>query len=354
MESTYGQYHKVYELLEDEESRDIYLWRLNYLISGDTHWIEKIVTTYLPDMIPLGKRTLKDLYASLPREREFICYGAGAMGKELLPYWKSDRRFLGFCTHTRKKQEEGYLGYPCISPEELLHRRDLAVIISAKWAHDEILGILKDGGYPVDLIFPTKGLTPADSPGQYFDPEFMTYGENEVLVDAGCFNLNSSLKFQEYCGHAKKVYAFEPDPESYAVCQEKKERANFSEVELLPVGTWSSRTTLCFNAEGSGASSIREGGSTTIPVVPIDEVIAPVDRVTMIKMDIEGAELESLRGARKTIQRDHPKLAICIYHKPEDMTEIPLYIKELVPEYKLYVRHHSNYARETVLYAVIP
>ena len=55
-----------------------------------------------------------------------------------------------------------------------------------------------------------------------------------------------------------------------------------------------------------------------------------------------------------TIQRDKPKLAICIYHKPEDMTEIPLYIKSLVPEYKLYIRHHSNRYGETVLYAVPP
>lgn len=71
-------------------------------------------------------------------------------------------------------------------------------------------------------------------------------------------------------------------------------------------------------------------------------------------MDIEGSELEALKGAVHTIQRDKPKLAICIYHKPEDMTEIPLYIKSLVPEYKLYVRHHSNCCTETVLYAVMP
>lgn len=71
-------------------------------------------------------------------------------------------------------------------------------------------------------------------------------------------------------------------------------------------------------------------------------------------MDIEGSELEALKGAVHTIQRDKPKLAICIYHKPEDMTEIPLYIKSLVPEYKFYVRHHSNCWTDTVLYAVMP
>lgn len=88
--------------------------------------------------------------------------------------------------------------------------------------------------------------------------------------------------------------------------------------------------------------------------MPIDEAIHPGDKVTFIKMDVEGSELESLKGAKNTILRDKPKLAICIYHKPEDMVTIPLYIKELVPEYKLYVRHHSNSWAETVLYAVLP
>ena len=89
-----------------------------------------------------------------------------------------------------------------------------------------------------------------------------------------------------------------------------------------------------------------------IPVMPIDEAIETGDRVTMIKMDIEGSELEALKGAKQTIQRDKPKLAICIYHKPEDIIEIPCYIKELVPRYRLYLRHYGNGDTETVLYAL--
>lgn len=69
-------------------------------------------------------------------------------------------------------------------------------------------------------------------------------------------------------------------------------------------------------------------------------------------MDVEGAELETLKGAKNIICRDKPKLAVCIYHKPEDMTDLPIYIKSLVPEYKLYVRHYSEEKYETILYAI--
>lgn len=72
-----------------------------------------------------------------------------------------------------------------------------------------------------------------------------------------------------------------------------------------------------------------------------------------IKMDIEGAELKALEEARNTIVNYKPKLAICVYHKPEDIIEIPLYIHKIVPEYRFYLRHHSKTAEETVLYAIV-
>ncbi len=348
------EYARVYGMLGDEISRDIYLHRINYLVSGDYRYIKEMITAYIPNLKPLGGKTMEELRAALPEDRQIVLYGAGALGRELLPQWEHDGRFLGFCSRTRKKQEEGYLGFPCMSPEELLRRKDLTVIISARWNYDEILRRLREGGYPENLIFDVKGIYMEDLPGQYFDLEHLTFGENEVLLDVGCLDLNSALKFRECCGSVKKVYCFEPDPKSYAVCLEKKERTGFSEAELLPLGAWSHRTELSFDATGIGVSHVQESGGIRIPVVPIDEVVDPADRVMMIKMDIEGAELEALRGAKQVIRRDKPKMAVSMYHKPEDLTELPLYIKELVPEYRLYIRHYSNYINETVLYAVMP
>ena len=69
-------------------------------------------------------------------------------------------------------------------------------------------------------------------------------------------------------------------------------------------------------------------------------------------MDIEGAELKALHGCKEILVKHRPKLAICVYHKKEDIVEIPLYLHDVVPEYKFYMRHYSVRAYETVLYAV--
>lgn len=93
-------------------------------------------------------------------------------------------------------------------------------------------------------------------------------------------------------------------------------------------------------------------GDVVAEIARIDDEVQD-EKVTFIKMDIEGAELDALKGAKDTILRDKPKLAICIYHKKSDLYELPGYILSLVPEYKLCVRHYTSISWETVLYAWI-
>lgn len=350
------EYKEVYRMLEDEESRDIYLKRLNWLISGDAAYIDAIVSAYLPEVAWCENRQTVPLKDRMPKDRKIVLYGAGTMGRKLLPAWQSDERFIGFCSQTKEKQEQGYCGWPVMSPEELLARKDLSVCISTTRAYEEIKRILEEGGYPQDQVYASAEYYFED-PGQYFAPDFIEYEDEEVFIDVGCCDLNSTLELFKRCKHLKKVYALEPDPESYRVCQEKRERFHMEQVKLLPFGAWNEHTTLRFSATNDGVSHVSENGEIVIPVIRIDEIIMEEslpERVTMIKMDIEGSELAALEGAKAVIQRDKPKLAICIYHKPEDMTEIPLYIKKLVPEYRLFIRHHSSGAAETVLYAVMP
>lgn len=108
------------------------------------------------------------------------------------------------------------------------------------------------------------------------------------------------------------------------------------------------------NGPGARVDSASKGLESKEPnLIAINNFFKDKETPTFIKMDIEGAELEALEGAKTTIVKNKPKLAICLYHKPDDLWKIPLYLKDLVPEYKFYIRHHGKVRWETVLYATI-
>ena len=86
--------------------------------------------------------------------------------------------------------------------------------------------------------------------------------------------------------------------------------------------------------------------------IALDGYFGNQGEATFVKMDIEDSEMLALRGADKLISHNLPKLAICLYHKTEDIWEIPLYIKQRWSEYKIYIRHHTELLNETVCYAV--
>jgi methyltransferase FkbM-like protein len=71
-------------------------------------------------------------------------------------------------------------------------------------------------------------------------------------------------------------------------------------------------------------------------------------------MDIEGAELDALRGARPVIVRDRPVLTICVYHVPGDLWRLPLLMKEMIPEYQMFLRTHEGDGWQTVAYGIPP
>ena len=106
------------------------------------------------------------------------------------------------------------------------------------------------------------------------------------------------------------------------------------------------------------ASKVRllEEGPTedaTARTLTIDDFVAQqgLDRVDFIKMDIEGAETEALKGAEQTIVRCRPKMAICLYHRPKDFVSIPRFLDRVYPDYRFALGHFTIHAEETVLYA---
>lgn len=191
--------------------------------------------------------------------------------------------------------------------------------------------------------------------GRYFVKGIIKLDTNEVLIDGGAFVGDTVRVFRKISKNCfKKIICFEPDSYNYKMLRE----INDSRVVCIQKGLSDKTQKLSFFNNGSVGSKIIEEGqnnpenTVTIDVTSVDEMPECSD-VTFIKMDIEGAELSALHGARKTIQNNKPKLAICLYHTDEDMLSIIEYVHELVPEYRLYVRHHSLFAAETVLYAIV-
>lgn len=353
MDKVVYDFRRIYSWLEDEESKDIYLNRLNFLITGDYQYMRNIISRYIPELAILNDTEIPKLLSNIPQDLPFILYGVGEGARATFHYFENDKRFKCFCDSDEKKQKNGFSGYTVMAPEELFEDKESSIIITTPRYFSEIKNFLMNNGIEEKRIFGIGPYIFVAQEEQYFNASFMTFEEEEIFVDAGCCDLSSSIRLKDHCKTLKRVYAFEPDRHNFNKC-EKAASLHFKDgvVKIIGKGTWSENKTIRFDSSSDGMSHISESGGTSVEVVAIDDVIASDEKVTFIKMDIEGAELESLKGARHTIQRCKPKLAICIYHKAEDMYEIPLYIKELVPEYKLYVRHHSNGASETVLYAM--
>jgi len=197
----------------------------------------------------------------------------------------------------------------------------------------------------------SKYLIPLKSKNvQYFDPDIVKLSKNEILIDGGAFTGDTVETFiQQTDGEFLKIYSFEPEKDKHSEFINKF--SMYHNIELIPCGLWRKNSVLKFKAENAGTSKLSEYGNIEVPVTSIDEFLNGKP-ATLIKMDIEGAELDALRGAEKTIKKYRPKLAICVYHNPLDIVNIPLYIKELVPEYKIFLRHYNKSSSETVCYAI--
>lgn len=204
------------------------------------------------------------------------------------------------------------------------------------------------------------------SPNQYFIPEVCELlDENEVFLDCGSYIGETFTDFKRHSENKFiKSYEFELDAKNFKELS-KNIPNNDDRVILVNAGVGSEDSVIEYaqfqNRGGSCGFAFTEhdvkiGACRAVSrIKKIDSMIANgeiQEKITLVKMDIEGAEMEALKGMANMIERDIPKLAICIYHRPQDMWEIPLYVHKLVPSYKIIIRHHDFFDNETVLYAL--
>lgn len=352
---------RIHSLLEDEESRFIFENRLLHNESDDYLYIQRIVERYIPKTSWQKHTKMEDeLIDSLKNKKNIWIWGAGVCCTKFL------REIIiktgidgvkGIIDRNPVKKE--VLGISICTVDEVDFKNIDCLVISMMEGNavQSCMDLAVSRGMTKDNIVIYRNYVYAGrvtlAEQQYFE-DFIQYEEGEIFVDAGVLDLYTSLRFVEECKkrHIEnyKIYAFEPDERSYDRCLSIKGQHSEIDITLVNKGLWSSDTTLYFQTTGDADAKVSKEGIDQIAVVNMDSYIK--EKVTFIKMDIEGAELEALKGCQNTIKKYRPKLAISVYHKKEDLIEIPKYIMSLVPDYHFYLRHYSSGFVETVLYAL--
>ena len=187
---------------------------------------------------------------------------------------------------------------------------------------------------------------------QYADPTVPRWKVPVRMVDGGAFTGDTLRGLLQRGYHFEAIHAFEPDLENFSRLRDTVTTLlPETEISLWPCGIWSKTVRLKFSEGGGSGSKLSEAGAVHVPVVALDDVLH-AQPVSLIKLDIEGAEADALQGARRLIEKYRPGLAICLYHFPHHLWSIPLWVAELNLAYRFYYRAYEQSTFETVLYAL--
>lgn len=186
----------------------------------------------------------------------------------------------------------------------------------------------------------------------YLFNSLMAPRHGAVYVDCGAHNGDTIKLFAKAASNGyDKIYAFEPDQNMHDALWEMAR--GDPRISVIEKGAYHKEGILSFNANGMYSALVGgkgEDASMSVHVTTIDGVLDG-RRADIIKMDIEGAEYDALLGAEYTIRTYKPRLAICLYHRVDDMVRIPELLRRFHPDYRLYIRHQSESCTDTILFA---
>jgi len=212
--------------------------------------------------------------------------------------------------------------------------------------------------YETVLALRFRPRIPSKNPAFYSHPRVLISPGDTVLDCGACANAYGGqfvTDFATLCQPAGKVIAFEPMHEVFQALE--ADVADIFNVVLVNAAVWSRPTTLTFAADGIQSRKLLESeeqpasasdlslmaSHVSVRAERIDDLDAE-QPINFIKMDVEGAEYDALLGAQSIIQRDKPKLSICLYHSPADFVRIPKLIHEFCPEYKMWIELNEGHS----------
>lgn len=169
--------------------------------------------------------------------------------------------------------------------------------------------------------------------------KILKLGEKESYLDLGAYRGDTIVEFLNYTnGKYKSITALEPDEKTFhKLTQSIDGRENITAIQKC---IWSSNGFVNFDKSVSRGSAVNSQGTKSVESVTVDS-LQNIDITTYLKADVEGCEAQMLYGGFDTLRRHKPKLNIAAYHTSYDFFRLALRIKEINPEYKIFLRHHK-------------
>lgn len=332
--------------LQDDESIKLFQMRLDYLLNHDESTIMDRLISWKYDI----KHYRFDDFSNLYNERPIVIVGAGKYGRmSAYILEKEGYNIYGFADNDSSKVGTKVAGYDVYLPSEIAQTEgELFWIISSPVFGGELYSQLIANRYAKreDIFFPTYGAIMGTCGHEYFDCPNISLEDGEIFVDLGMYDGFTSLEVARGCNYGK-IIGFEAD--QYLVNKCRNNLASERDITIYPYAAWDKKELLSFKPMDS-AGQVSEDGIVKVQGESLDNILKG-EKVTFIKMDIEGAEAKALLGAKECIKLHKPKLAISLYHKPEDVYEIPQIIMDIRDDYKFYIRHYTSYVGGTCLYA---
>ena len=342
---------EIYAKLKDDTSRFIYEKRCMYSLTGDIGYVNDIIESLI------DRQQLNSLIDKAKNVSDkLVIRGTGNEFHTLMRLCP-DLEWEFFVDRDAMRVSAGeFFEHKVISVDRFYEEfKDRYVLICSSAFCKDIENELREHGIAEEQIITFGELLNCNQ--QYFDNDIIRPVEHEVFVDGGCFDGTTVRNFVAWSNRIyDEIYSYEPDHINYERTLTDMSNNPVKNLHLYNKGLWNKSDKLYFYESGGQGSGIVSDDNEDTEVVPIetvsiDETVGD-SKVTFIKLDVEGAEYEALQGAITTIQRYHPRMAISIYHKPEDIFTIPRFVMEMSDDYTFYLRHYQMSDCETILYAI--
>jgi FkbM family methyltransferase len=269
----------------------------------------------------------------------------------------ANARVISFL-HLAWRYPESFLPYGQFElPQNVLAKRDRIERGFELWDDDESRGqFVKHMQFRLHLDYDAL---PVNSHDDYFPLDLLPrLPDNIVFIDCGAFDGDSIRRFLDHQQNRfLNIHAFEPDAVNCTKLEAYRQSLSPQMAERVIVhnaAVGDRRTKLSFNSTGNMSASLAAGGNTEVDVVPIQEIVKPNCAPVYLKFDVEGAEREAIAGAEDLIRQSKPLLAISIYHRPDDLWELPLHIASLNPSYRFFLRTQGEDGMDVICYALPP